>query len=139
MTGVLVIFGGISLLSILIAVAWMIKGQPHMGIGGMFGLTMLLVWIFWYLNLLEVFRQLKRLDPDSYDSITGGEGFLSFFWSWGGNAYYLHRSLGALPLAGYPRWFRRRVKVTRLFTRVFFLFVMAAVTGLLVLAIVRRH
>jgi len=72
----MVIFGGIMVLTILNAIGWMASGRRQMGIGGIIGCTMMLSWICWYLNLFEVFRQLSRPDPESYESMTGAIGYI---------------------------------------------------------------
>jgi hypothetical protein len=135
MTSVMVVLGGLLLLTLLFALGWILKGQPQSTPGALVGEMFLFGWILWYLNLLEVFRQLKKLDPPAYYAATDGVGFIARFWSSRSAGYSLCRSLGALELARYPSRFGRRVRMARLTLRILLSAFGVLVITLLVLAV----
>lgn len=138
MTAVMVALGCVLILAFANALRLLIEGQASMPLPALIACAFILGWIIWYLNFFEVFRQLKRLDPDSYELGTGGVGFLARLWSSRGSLYSMNQFLGTLDLSLYPPNFARRVRVARASTAVLLVAFVMLVVGSLVAAIVLR-
>ena len=117
MTILMVVVGAVLLLMLVFNLVWFAGGKSHANAQTLSAITFIFVSIAWYLNLAEVFRQLRHLDPGTYEMATAEMGFIAFFWSSRAAGVSLHESLGSLELSQYPRGFRRRVRITRLANR----------------------
>ena len=138
MTAVMVALGCVLILALVNALRLLIEGQASMPLPALIACAFILGWIIWYLNFFEVFRQLKRLDPDSYELGTGGVGFLARLWSSRGSLYSMNQFLGTLDLSLYPPNFARRVRIARASTAILLCAFVTVIVGSLVAAIVLR-
>lgn len=132
-TGVLILFAVLMPLTILSEVT---RGYPHASthetrvqevISAVVALILLV-----YLNLLDTYRQLKKIDAAAYWNATRGVGAMTYFWArngWGASSsiWLLHRSLVTLRRDLLPPRFARRVRITIALDRLFAIAVSAVV------------
>ena len=112
MTGLLVVFAGAMMLLLLVNIIGTIRGDAQATLGAMFTEALLLVGTSCFLNLVQTFRVLARIDPAAYQDATRGKGVVSYMWSTGVAPAFLHRFLLALDCSTLPPSFARRVRRT---------------------------
>jgi uncharacterized membrane protein len=79
MTILMAVPGTVLLLMLVFNLVWFAWGKSHANAETLSAITFIFVSIVWYLSLAEVFRQLRRLDPSTYERATAEMGFTAFF------------------------------------------------------------